>query len=120
MKMFDIQEFLESKDQDTSDLSRRQILGPAEGASQLKGMLVCLRPGSGIPYHYHEKRESVILFLSGEAIEVVEGEQFTIGAGTLIFIPPGEKHATLNRSEKDVKYLEFWTGTSEEDFIRVG
>jgi len=44
-------------------------------------------PGSGPPYHYHEKRESLILAVSGEAAEILEGKEIPIKAGDVIYIP---------------------------------
>ena len=68
-----------------------------------------LVPGSQVPYHYHTKRESVIVAISGEAIEVVEGEEIPFNTGDIIYLSPGEKHMTINRSDNDFRYLEFFT-----------
>jgi quercetin dioxygenase-like cupin family protein len=64
-------------------------------------------PGSQVPYHYHKNRESIIIFISGEGIEIIEGEEFPVKTGDVLFIPAGEKHTTLNRSDHDLRYLEF-------------
>jgi len=34
-------------------------------------------PGSGsqVPYHYHNHRESIIIVISGEATEIIEGKE---------------------------------------------
>ena len=45
----------------------------------------------------------------GEAIEVMEGKEYLIKAGDVIFIPAEAKHQTINRSQDDFRYLEFYT-----------
>jgi quercetin dioxygenase-like cupin family protein len=73
-----------------------------------------------VPYHYHNKRESIIIVISGEATEVIEGKEFPIKAGDVLFIPSGEKHTTINRSQKDFRYLEYFTSPPVgSDFIEV-
>jgi len=77
-------------------------------------------PGSQVPYHYHERRESIIIVISGEAIEVIEGKEIPIKAGDVLHIPAGEKHTTINRSDKDFRYLEFYTSPPlSADFVEV-
>ena len=81
------------------------------------GLLV---PGSQVPDHYHKERESVIIAISGEAIEVVDGKEFPFKAGHIFYISAGEKHMTLNRSQEDFRYLEFFTSPPvSADFVEV-
>ena len=76
---------------------------------RILGTFCQLAPGGKLPYHYHEKRESIIIVISGEATEIVEGKEIPIKAGDVLYIPPGEKHTTMNRSGKGIRYLEFFT-----------
>ena len=71
-----------------------------------------------MPYHYHEKRESLIFIISGEAVEIAGGKEFPVKAGDVIYIPAVEKHKIVNRSDTDVRYLEFYTPI-KRDFIEV-
>ena len=71
-------------------------------------------------YHFHEKRDSVIIAISGEASETVEGKEFPVKANDVLFIPAGEKHGMINRTDKDFRFLEFFTCPPvEADFIEV-
>ena len=45
----------------------------------------------------------------GEAVEVVEEQEYPFPTGTIFHIAPGEKHMTINRSDQDFRYLEFYT-----------
>ncbi len=107
--MFKTGEYLEIKNPSPGESYRPEILTDKHDARELGGMFGLLPPGTQVPYHYHEKRESVIVVISGEAIEVVEGEETVIRTGDIIFIPSGKKHMTINRSGREFRYLEFYT-----------
>jgi quercetin dioxygenase-like cupin family protein len=99
---------------------RSEILTAEHKAKDLGGIFGILAPGTNPPYHYHEKRESIIIAVSGEAVEILEGKEIPIKAGDVIFIPPGEKHTTVNRSSQEFRYLEFFTCPPVgKDFLEV-
>jgi len=120
MKIIRTQEYIRLENPTPGRLYRPQILTGEDRAVEMGGMLGLLVPGSRVPYHYHEKRESVLIVICGEGVEIVEGREFRVTAGDILFIPAGEKHAILNRSDQDLRYLEFFTrppvGT---DFVEV-
>ena len=63
---------------------------------------------------------AIIIVISGEATEVIEGQETPIKAGNVLFIPAGEKHTTINRSKQDFRYLEFFTCPPlAADFVEV-
>ncbi len=116
MEIFKIEEFLKMENPNPGTRFRQEIL---EGEN-LGGLFGLLGPGSQVPYHFHNKRESVIIALSGEATEVVEGKEIPIKANDVLFIPAREKHMTVNRTDKDFRYLEFHTFPPvSADFIEV-
>jgi quercetin dioxygenase-like cupin family protein len=99
---------------------RSSILGDEDRAKEMGGLVVILPSGKSVPYHYHKNRESILLFLSGQAVELYEDQEYPVEAGDVIFIPAGAKHAVINRSEKDIRFLEFFTHPPlEGDFIKV-
>jgi uncharacterized cupin superfamily protein len=88
--------------------------------THLGGMFGLLVPGGQVPYHYHKDRESILIPLSGEAVEIIEGEETVVMPGDILLIPSGEKHATANRSDRDFRYVEFFTCPPlGADFIKV-
>ena len=120
MKLFRIEEYINMENPTPGKAYRPEILTGEHKAKELGGMFGLLAPGNQVPYHYHKNRESIILVIGGEAIEVVEGEEIPIKEGDLIYIPAGEKHMTLNRSEKAFRYLEFFTRPPvTADFVEV-
>ncbi len=99
---------------------RTSILGDGDRAKELGGLLVILPPGRSVPYHYHKNRESILMVLIGEAAELYEDKEYPIHAGDVIFVPAGAKHAVINRSDKEIRFLEFFTHPPMgSDFIEV-
>jgi quercetin dioxygenase-like cupin family protein len=121
MKIFRTDDYIKLENPNPGKPYRPEILTTEHGAKNIGGMLGLLVAGSQVPYHYHKNRESIIIVISGEATEVVEGKEIPIKAGDVLYIPAGEKHMTINRSNKDFRYLEYFTyppGTA--DFVEVG
>jgi len=82
--------------------------------------MVILPPGKSVPYHYHKNRESLLLVLNGEAVELYEDKEHAIQAGDVIFIPAGAEHAVINRTDKEIRFLEFFTHPPMgSDFVKV-
>jgi quercetin dioxygenase-like cupin family protein len=120
MKIFKMKEFIELINPSPGQVYKPEILTHAEGTKNLGGIFGVLPPGSPANYHYHRDRDSILIVLSGEATEIVEGREVPIHAGDVIYIPPGEKHGVANRSDKEFRYLEFFTHPPvRSDFVEV-
>ena len=120
MNVFKTEEYIRKENPNPGQPYRPEILTEEHNAKSLGGMFGLLVSGSQVPYHYHKNRESIIIVISGEAIEVIEGEEIPIKAGDVLHIPAGEKHTTINRSDKDFRYLEFYTSPPlSADFVEV-
>ena len=120
MKIFKTDDYIKLENPNPGKPYRPEILTTEHGAKNIGGMLGLLVPGSQVPYHYHNNRESIIIVISGEATEVIEGKEIPIKAGDVLFIPAGEKHSMINRSNQDFRYLEFFTCPPlSADFVEV-
>ena len=120
MEIIKIQEYVDKENPNPGEPHRPEILTQEQNAKDLGGMFGLLAPGNQVPYHYHENRESLIFIISGEATEIVEGKEIKIKAGDVLFIPAMEKHMLINDSEKDFRYLEFFTCPPlTSDFVAV-
>ena len=106
-----------------AELYRSEVLTDKDGAKNLGGIFGIMppaAPGAKPAYHYHKNRESVIMVVSGEATEMLEGQAIPLNAGDVIFIPPMVKHTIMNHSGKDFRYIEFFTHPPvKADFIPV-
>src|SRR4030065_2574644 len=95
MKILKSEEYIKMANPTPGKPSRPEILTKDHQAKHLGGMFGLLVAGSQVPYHYHNNRESIIIAISGEAIEVIEGKETPIKAGDVLYIPPREKHTTI-------------------------
>lgn len=121
MKILKAEDFIKMKNPNPKEVYKLEVLTPEDKAKDLGGIFGIFVPGHPpYPWHYHQKRESLIIVLSGEATEILEGKEYLMKAGDVIFIPPGEKHTTVNRSGKEFRYIEFFTyPPALADFIEV-
>jgi uncharacterized cupin superfamily protein len=121
MKMFKTEDYVRMANPTPGASYKPEILTPEQGAKDLGGIFGLVPPGSPSVYHYHRNRESIIIVVSGEGTEIVEGRETSVNAGDILFIPAGEKHALENRSGRDLRYLEFFTHPPvKADFVEVG
>jgi len=118
MRLYRFSEYIDKENPTPDQLYRTEVLTEPDDAKRLAGIFVILPPGEKVPYHYHAARESLIYIVSGEGIEKVETEEFPVKAGDVLFIPANERHTIMNRSNKDLRYLEFYSPI-EIDFIEV-
>lgn len=118
MKLYRSSEYIDTENPTPDQRYRTDVLTQPDDAKRLAGIFVILPAGEQVPYHYHAARESLIYILSGEGIEKVENETYPVKAGDVLFIPANEKHTIMNRSDKDIRYLEFYSPI-ERDFIEV-
>jgi len=120
MEIFKIEEFIKKENTNPSERFVQQILTKEQKAENVGGIFVVLPAGGKVPYHFHKKRESVHIVISGEATEIIEGKEITIKANDVLYIPAIEKHGTINRTDKDFRYLEFFTvEAGVTDFVEV-
>ena len=118
--IFKSEDYVKLQNPTPGESFRPEILTADQGAEHLGGMFGLLPPKSQVAYHYHVNRESVIVAISGEATQVIEGKELTFKTGDIYYIPPGKKHATINRTTRDFRYLEFFTfPPMASDFVEV-
>jgi quercetin dioxygenase-like cupin family protein len=118
MEIFKFEDFMKVGNLTPDKRYIQQVLTYAQKAESIGGIFGILSPGNQVPYHFHNRRESIIIPFSGEATEIIEGKEIPIKESSIIYIPAGEKHATVNQSNKDFRYLEFFTNPSDtSDFV---
>jgi quercetin dioxygenase-like cupin family protein len=109
MKIFKVDDYLKLNNPTPGKTFRQEILSKDHHADELGGIFGIIVAHSKGDYHFHNRRESLLMIISGEAAEYVEGKEHPIKAGDVIFILPGEKHTIVNNSDNDLRFLEFFT-----------
>jgi uncharacterized cupin superfamily protein len=118
MKILRSEELMEIVNPTPGGRHRLNVLPEEDNAKALAGHLSILHPGGDVPCHYHDKREFLIFLIDGEIVEIIDGEEFPVKAGDVIYIAAGEKHKMENRSVREVRYIEFFSPIAK-DFINV-
>ena len=118
MEILRTEEFIEATNPTPGENHRLDLVTPEQKAKELGGFLSIIPAGGEVPYHFHEKRESLLFIIKGEGVEIVEGKEYPVKAGDVLYIPTGEKHKIVNRTNKDLRYLEFFA-PMKPDFIEV-
>jgi quercetin dioxygenase-like cupin family protein len=111
-KLFKAGDLMKMPSPTPAQLYRLEVLTDKDDAKNLGGIFGIMppaAPGAKPAYHYHKDRESIIMVISGEATEMMEGQEIPLKPGDVIFIRPMVKHTIMNRSDKDFRYIEFFT-----------
>jgi quercetin dioxygenase-like cupin family protein len=120
MKLLRAGDFVNTENPNVGKIYRQEIVLGGDMAQNLGGVFGILPPGTEVQLHYHVKRESVLIIIRGEAVQRVDSKEFSLDTGDVVYILPGERHAMINRSTKDVRFIEFFTHPpAETDFIAV-
>jgi uncharacterized cupin superfamily protein len=120
MKVFKGDEFAGMKNPTPGKTYKIDVLKELN-AKGLHGVFGLVVPDSqGGDYHYHEKGEHIIVIISGEGVEIIDGKETSVKAGDVLYVPAGEKHTIVNRSDKELRYLGFMTRAfGQTDMIKV-
>lgn len=89
-----------------------QMITPDTGARDILNGFTDIPPGGGIPLHFHDCEESVLI-VSGAALVEIEGALQLAQAGDVCWIAAGLQHRFSNPSP-NTELRIFWTYASAE------
>ena len=89
-----------------------QMITPDTGARDILNGFTDMPPGTGIPLHFHDCEESVLI-VAGEALVEIEGRLQHAQAGDVVWIAAGVPHRFSNPSDAQPLRI-FWTYASAE------
>ncbi len=72
-----------------------------------------IQPGYESSYHNHP-HEQLGYVLGGEATQIVDGEEYTLSAGTCYRLDPGEKHAMQVTGDEPFEVLDIFHPVRED------
>ena len=70
-------------------------------------------------YHYHKKREQVIIALEGSGTYELNGIEYQLKPNTVVFIAAGDKHGVKDAGEEGLKMLEITSQPWGNDMFPV-
>ena len=96
------------------------ISAESAGSEALCMHLLTMPPGASARPHYHEKHESAVFVLEGEA-EMRHGEKLDrvmrVKAGDFVYIPAGVPHQPYNPTDRPVKAVIARTDPKEQESV---
>lgn len=80
-----------------------------------------VKPDGRLSLQKHQHRSEKWVFVAGEGIAIVDGQQMTVGPGSVVDIPLGAVHRIGNTGKELLIFIEVATGAilTEEDIIRL-
>ena len=82
-------------------LTKELITPKTVGSKKVKVKITEYLPGYIHKLHVHPHQEEVIYVLSGKGVTEALGKRQEIGPGSVVFVPAGEPHATMNLSSTE-------------------
>jgi mannose-6-phosphate isomerase-like protein (cupin superfamily) len=78
-----------------------------------------IAPGfPGPPPHVHDRLHDMFYVLEGELTMRLDDEEVAAGPGTFVCVPPGTVHTFSNRSDAEVRFLNFNAPGGWEGYMR--
>ncbi len=100
-------------------IDMKVLLGAEHTGGTFSAIVAEIKPGEGPPLHLHRDREEYFYVLEGTYQLIVNGNETTVGPGTLVFVPRGTVHAFMNVASTLGKVLEWTIPGSNGDYFRA-
>lgn len=100
-------------------IDMKVMLDAAATGGAFSAIVAELKPGEGPPPHLHRDREEYFYVLEGSFRMAVDGQEATIGPGTLVFTPRGTVHSFSNIGATIGRLLEWTIPGSNEPYFRA-
>lgn len=91
-----------------------------QGSRNMAVAWVEVPPGAEQRRHSQAECEQVYVIASGTGSMWVAGDEETVGAGDLIFIPPGSEHGVKNSGSEDLVYVTMMSPPVSIEELYVG
>jgi oxalate decarboxylase/phosphoglucose isomerase-like protein (cupin superfamily) len=91
------------------------------GAERMAAGIVTLEAGKGHGRHNHPDEEEILYFVEGEGTQMVDvggEERRKVTSGTMIHIPPGVYHSTINTGDQPMRFLVVYSPPGAEARLR--
>jgi mannose-6-phosphate isomerase-like protein (cupin superfamily) len=100
-------------------IDMKVMLGAEHTGGTFSAIVGELKPGEGPPPHLHRDREEYFFVLEGTYSLTVNGNESSIGPGTMVFVPRGTVHTFKNTSSSMGRLLEWTIPGDNGDYFRA-
>lgn len=104
------------------DRRRRVLVNPVlTSAETLLVDTVEYDPGVSCPMHYHDAADHFFYVLEGEGVVEIEGEEFELVGGSVVWIGRGDEHRLYAREDgPGMRFLEYFSDVDRETVYTEG
>ncbi len=90
--------------QELPGVLKREVITARDGAPNFCMRVFEVEPGSSTPDHSHPWEHEVFI-LAGQGVVRGEPGETAIGAGSVVFIAPGEQHCFINTGDQVLRFI---------------
>ncbi|HKZ45089.1 MAG TPA: cupin domain-containing protein [archaeon] len=101
------------EDSQEGGIKYEKMYGPNNSFSLSK---VKLTQAHRIPYHYHERTETVYFIIDGEGTMIVDGKEVDVRGGQMFVIPPKIPHTIFAKEKRTVDFYCKECPPDDDDF----
>ncbi len=87
-----------------SSAGRSGVVWTLDGSADLNANLVRFGAGGGVAEHVNDEVDVLLVGVCGSGSVEVEGEEYSLSGGIMVFVPRGARRSILSASE-DFAYL---------------
>jgi len=99
----------------------KDLVGPERmGSEKIRVKITEYKPGCPHKLHMHPTQEEVIFVLEGRGITETNEDKIEIGPGSVVFVPAGVYHATMNLSSTEPLRAVIVKSPPEDEEIQSG
>ena len=90
--------------QELAGVTKREVITARDGAPNFCMRVFEVEPGSSTPDHSHHWEHEVFV-LAGEGVVRGDKGETPIGAGSVVFVAPGEQHCFVNNGQEVLRFI---------------
>ncbi|RMF30066.1 MAG: cupin domain-containing protein [Chloroflexi bacterium] len=88
----------------TPGVTIRWVITQKDGAPNFAMRVIEVEPGASTPHHTHDYEHEVFVLAGRGAVRGQEGDR-PIEAGTVVYVPPNEKHQFVNTGPEALRFI---------------
>ena len=86
-------------------VTKRVLIGPDDGAQNFIMRVFEIAPGHASPDHAHPWEHEIFILAGEGAARDKDGKETTVGEGSTLFLPAGEKHCLINKGKGVLRFI---------------
>jgi quercetin dioxygenase-like cupin family protein len=86
-------------------VKKKVVIGPDEGAENFIMRVFEVAPGFTSPDHAHPWEHEIFILAGEGAARDMNGKETTVGEGSTLFLPAGEKHCLINKGKGVLRFI---------------